>query len=240
MTENLNNPQVPSGEPNGAAPSPAAPVTQVEPIAPAMPSTPPTDAEKQRAELERKLNQYENDIRALKSASDKRLNDAQKNWEAQQRQWQKELQTLRMASMDDDERKQYEASLASERQQEIEQELEQLRTNVREYQANLNAVQYFLQQGVPADQLVIDQGYDALFTSGMTWMANEVKRVHSSSQPSAAQPNALPTPPVVAAASSGVPNVKPSWQDLRNKYGSDEQIYRLVEAGLLPGDLIPG
>lgn len=241
MTDNLDTPLV-QGEPTGgAATTPAAP-TAVEPVAPATPSTTPTDAEAQLAELRRQTAKYEADIRAIKSASDKRYSDAEKTWKQTQAQFQKELQALRMASMDDNERKQYEASLAIEQQQEIARELEETRRSAQEYQANLQAIQYFIGLGVPADKLVIDQGYDNLFNSGMEWLTTEVKRARTSpsAQPPAqpANPN-LPTPPVVATAGQGLPNVKPTWEDLRRKYGSDEQIYRLVEAGLLPGDIVP-
>jgi hypothetical protein len=242
MFDNLNNPLVPDGTPNSAA-TPAAPVS-TEPVAPATPSVPSVDAERQKAELEAKIAKYENDIRAIKSTSDKRFNDAERNWQVQQEQMRKELQALRMATMDEDERKQYEASLTVERQQEVEQELQKARQTAADYQANLNAMQYFLSQGVPADKLVFDQGYDTLFNSGMEWLTNEVKRLRtapaSPQPPSSSQPaNGLPTPPQVATASQGVPSTKPSWDDLRKKYGNDEQIYRLVESGLLPADIIP-
>lgn len=238
MTDNLGNPLV-QGEPMSGAATPAAP-TSAEPVAPATPSAPPQDAEAQVAELRRQTAKYEADIRALKSASDKRLHDVEQTYKQQQAQLQKELQAIRMASMDDDERKQYEQSLAIEQQQELAQELENARRSSQEYQANLQAVQYFLGQGVPADKLVIDQGYDMLFNSGMEWLTGELKRLKTNPSPTAppAQPG-LPTPPVVATASQGIPNTKPTWDDLRKKYGSDEQIYRLVESGLLPGDLIP-
>lgn len=242
MTDNLPNPLV-QGEPASGAATPAAPTTPAEPVAPATPSAPPSDAEAQIAALRAQTAKYEADIRALKSASDKRLHDAEKTYAQQQADLRKELQALRMATMDDDERKQYEASLALEQQQEIVQELEQARRTSQEYQANLQAVQYFIGLGVPADKLVIDQGYDTLFNSGMEWLTNELKRSRSASpvaQPPAQPGSQLPTPPVVATASQGVPNTKPTWDDLRKKYGNDEQIYRLVEAGLLPGDLIPG
>lgn len=241
MTDNLGNPLV-QGEPQDTATTPVAPVS-AEPVAPATPSAPPSDAEAQLAELRRQNAKYESDIRALKSATDKRYSDAEKTWRQQQAQFQKELQALRLSTMDEDERKRYEASLAIEQQQEIAQELEEARKSAQEYQANLNAVQYFLNQGVPADKLVIDQGYDNLFNSGMAWLTAEVKRLRTSpnSASTPTQPGAapLPTPPVVATATQGLPNTKPTWDDLRKKYGSDEQIYRLVEAGLLPGDVIP-
>lgn len=242
MNENLETPLVQSGDQGGAASTPAAPVPPVEPVAPATPSTPPSDAEARKSDLEKQIARYEADIRAIKSTSDKRFNDAQRQWQEQQARLQKELQSLRMSSMDEDERKQYEANLAIERQQEIEQELNKAKMTAQEYQANLQAIQYFLAQGVPAETLVIDQGYDTLFNSGMEWMNAELKRLRSSTTTGAppAQPNGTrPTPPVVATASSGVPSVKPTWDDLRKKYGDDEQIYRLVEAGLLPSDIIP-
>lgn len=241
MTDNLQTPLV-QGEPASGAATPAAPAS-VEPVAPATPSTSPTDAEAQLAELKRQTIKYEADIRALKSSADKRLHDTEKTYQQQQAALRKELNAIRMASMDEDERKQYEASLAIEQQQEIAQELETTRRTAQEYQANLQAIQYFISQGVPADQLVIDQGYDVLFNSGMEWMSGEMKRLRTASPPASApaQPGqSLPTPPVVATASQGIPSTKPTWDDLRKKYGSDEQIYRLVEAGLLPGDMIPG
>jgi hypothetical protein len=239
MTDNLPNPLV-QGEPIDGAATPAAPAAPVEPVAPATPSTTPSDAEAQIAEYKRQVAKYEADVRALKSASDKRLHDAELTWKQQQAQMQKELQAIRMASMDDDERKQYEASLALEQQQEIVQQLEETKRSAQEYQANLQAIQYFIGLGVPADKLVIDQGYDTLFNSGMEYMTSELKRLKSSPAPAAppAQPGA-PLPPVVATTSQGLPNTKPTWDDLRKKYGSDEAIYRMVEAGHLPGDIIP-
>jgi hypothetical protein len=240
MLPDNSNPTLVQGGTPGSAATPAAPAL-VEPVAPATPSTPLSDAEIQKQQLEQKIAKYESDIRNIKSTSDKRLHDAEINWQRQQAQLQKELQALRMSTMDDDERKQYEASLNVERQQEVEQELQRARQTAQEYQSNLQAIQFFLAQGVPAEKLVIDQGYDNLFNSGMEWITGELKRVRStpSQPPSTPQPNALPTPPVVATASQGVPTTKPSWSDLRAKYGNDEQIYRLVEAGLLPADIIP-
>jgi hypothetical protein len=239
MTDNLQTLLV-QGEPMGGATTPAAPTT-AEPVAPATPSATPTDAEAQLAEYKRQVAKYEADVRALKSASDKRLHDAETTWKQQQSQMQKELQAIRMASMDDDERKLYETSLAQEQQQEIAQQLEESRRSAQEYQANLQAIQYFIGLGVPADKLVIDQGYDTLFNSGMGWMTDELKRSRTAPASPPAQPGQfpLPNPPVVATTNQGLPNTKPTWDDLRKKYGSDEQIYRLVEAGLLPGDIVP-
>ncbi len=243
MDDNNLDPNLVQGGPAEGAATPAAPSTPAEPVAPATPSAPPSDADAQRMEMERKLAQYENDIRALKSTSDKRLNEAQNQWAAQKRQLEREMQTLRMASMDDDERKRYETELAQEQQQELIQELEHSRQASQDYEARINALQYFLSKGVPADRLTINQGYDALFNSGMDWLEKEIQRLRTSTPatPSSSPAQPLPAPPVVATSSQGVPNVKPTWDDLHKRYGDDdEKIYRMVEAGLLPRDIIPG
>lgn len=237
MNDNLETAQVSSGLADGAA-TPAAPITPTEPVAPATPSAPQPDAETQR--LRSELARYENDIRAIKSSADKRFTESERNWKTQTENLRKEVQNMRMAGMDDTERKRYETELASERQREIEIELQTARATAQEYGANLQAMQYFLSLGVPVENLVLDQGYDTLFNSGMSALTDELKRLKSSTAPqqppAAAQPG--PTPPTVATT-TGVANVKPSWDDLRKRYGSDEQIYRMVEAGQLPGDLIP-
>lgn len=241
MFNNLDTPQVPSGEPGGAA-TPAAPSAPIEPVAPATPSTPQSNAEAQRvAQLEAQLAKYEQDVRAVKSISDKRYSDAERQWRSEREQLRQELESLKLSSMDEDQRKKYEASLAVERQQEILQEAERSKQVAQEAQATLQALQYFSQQGVPTDKLVIDQGYDALFNSGMAWMSQQLQTLRTSppAQPPVQPSNTLPTPPTVATAGQGVPQVKPTWDDLRKKYGDDEQIYKLVEVGLLPPDIIP-
>jgi hypothetical protein len=241
----LPDPLVQSGNQDPAAP--AAPVQPVEPVAPATPSTPLPDAEIQKAaELERKLQQYEADVRALKSTSDKRYSEAEKQWKQQNEQLKKELERIRMSSMDDDERKAYEAELSVERTRQTETELQKARLDAEEYRSTMQALSYFLHQGVPPSELVTDQGYDALFNSGMTWMAGQLKRLQTNpvtATPPPAQPgnpnSPLPTPPVVATSNQALPNLKPTWADLRQKYGSDERVYALVEAGILPRDIIP-
>lgn len=239
------NTQVPSGgaavESTPSTQSTSGPVTpQVTPPAP----QPDASSQVDLSTLQAQLAKYETDIRNIKSSSDKRINEITNSFSEKENELRRQIQELTVATLDGDAREAYLNQIENERAQEIEQKLNQAESIEQDYQASLQAIAFYTSKGVPMNELVLDQGYDELFQSGFRALLNsyeELKSKVGTASPQVATPPTLPTAPPVAT-SAGVQSpigLKPTWDDLHKKYGTDEEIYRAVESGRLPVSLIP-
>lgn len=212
------------------------------------PSQPLPDADgvsQLRAEMEAQIAQRENDIRRIKSASDSRFAQESKQWREREQTLQQQLDELRMKTLPEDQRRTYSEQISSRRNQEIQTQLDALARERDEAKNSLAAQNFFMQQGVPPQKLVTDQGYDELWRSGLFYMQDELNRLRRLAQPSPTPQTPNPAPakrppeaPAVNTATSA-PAFSPGWPDLIKRYGSMEEVFRLVETRQLDPSVIP-
>ena len=214
------------------------PVSQnpTEPVAKdATPSASPVDAEA-LAKLQAQVAKYEQDVRNLKSMADKRLNEAERQYQQRESELRAQLEDLKVAQMDEGSREAYLRELDNKRKMELEQRAAQSSQIQEDYQASLHAIQHFTSLGVPLTELVLNEGYDKLFQSGYAYVTGQYQKL-ASGQTKAPEP---PKAPEVATKNGSSPaNIKPTWADLIKSYGSVEAVYRGVETGRLDPTIIP-
>jgi hypothetical protein len=232
----LDNPEQVQGSDTGGVPvegtpNPEAGVSQETPS-----QSPQPDVEKVKSEYEQKLTQMSQDLNQLKSSLQRREHEQRQNYEKQIAETQKQLREARMQGMDENQRKAYEVQMQQEEYQSLQSRLEEYERKNAEYEQMNGAQTFFMQKGVPANRLVLNQGYEALVQSGWDWVSEQLTRVNSPAQPT--QPAPLkPAPSVITDKST--PSTGTTWAELRAKYGSDETIYRLIEQGQLDPGVLP-
>lgn len=215
-------------------------------VASATPSTTPSDAalnggaNDNVAQYEEMIQTLNKDLNNMKSTFQR--NEARLKQEFQQReqQYRQELEQLKVATMDEDERKAYEATAAQRQLAELSQLTQQLAAEREEALQMTQAQNWFLSMGVPADELVLDEGYDELWNSGMNFITNELQTYRSGTKgkaPAATAPTV--TAPAVVTTNNAPASVGPTWSELLKTYGDEETVYRLFETGQLPVDMIP-
>lgn len=195
------------------------------------PPAPQQDAET-LAQLQAKLAAYERDVRNLKSQADKRVNEVNAQWKQTEAELRRQVEELKVASMDEESRVKYMKELDRRKQDELLTRATQADKVKEEYDASLSAIQHFTSLGVPLSELVLGQGYDTLFQSGYKYITDNYKKA-------ASQPPLPPTAPSVATTNSSTPNLNPTMEDLIKKYGNAETVFRLVETGRLDPSIIP-
>jgi len=225
--------QVPSEE---QTPVSTTPETQglATSAAQAAPVAPQTDADVQA--LKQKLEQYELDIRQLKSTSDRKLNEATKEWQRKEEELRRQTEEAKLSVMDEDARGKYLREREVQHVRELEDKASKASNIETEYQASLGAIKHFTSLGVPLSTLVTDKGYDALFQSGYQFMVEDYAKLKTTGKQTPPPP---PTAPSVSTQSGTVPNLKATWADLIKVYGSAEAVYRGVESGRLDPSIIP-
>lgn len=197
----------------------------------------PIDVEKIRAEYEQRLAQSTRDLNAMKSSLQKREAELTSQYEKQKADLQKQLRDIRLGSMDENQRKVYEQQAAQEEVENLARRAADAEQAAQEMARTLDAQAFFVQRGVPADKLVMGQGYDALVNSGWSYIDQELTTLRKSAQ---SQTPAKPrkTAPTVDT-NKGIPGSKTSWADLRKRYGSEEHVYQMIEQGLLDPSILP-
>jgi hypothetical protein len=221
-------------------PTPVSPV----PVQPGTPTPPTVDVEAIKAEYEGKLKQYERDLNRMKGSLQRNQSQAERAAQQRQEELEVALEAERVSHMDEAQRKEYERLAALDRAQELEQQLNDARSTAQEQIDYNKAYVYFTRRGVPADALVLDQGYQALFESGWEFINIEFDRLRSL-QAAPPAPAAPPTPPGVNAPRVPATGATPvtggnTWADIRTKYGSEDNFMRLVRRGRVPETEIPG
>ena len=86
-----------------------------------------------------------------------------------------------MSNMDEGQRKQYETQLQTEEYQNLQTQLQELNQKNHELSVSFEAQNFFLQNGVPANQLVLNQGYDVMVNSGWQYLLGEINRLKTTS-----------------------------------------------------------
>jgi flagellar biosynthesis GTPase FlhF len=215
------------------------------------PTTPTGSSEaegSQQVDWEAKLREVEEkaqkDINALRSSLDRNAAQARKQYEADRQRLEQELQQARMTSMSPEDRAKYQQQLAGEQTEAQKRELLERQQSLSEKEAHLNYTQFFIEQGIPKSDLKTDGSVDELVASG--WAAvqaktkslqEELDKLKAGDKPQT-KPGEKPAPRV-APQSAAATNAAPTWADLEKRYGSREEVYRLVESENLPVTIIP-
>jgi len=203
------------------------------------------DAGPDPKKLQEMLNKQEQDIRNIKSTFQRQISEQQRKWDEERKQLQDDLRRAQMASLDDDEKVEFQKNLELERASDWQQRAMDAEQRLQESQALQNYTQFFVEQGVPVSQLIRDQGLDALVNSGWTGvqllirdLQNKLKTLETPAPapvtPATTTPVRTPISATPAPAGGG-----PTWDDLIKRYGSAEEVYKLVEEQVLPPSIIP-
>ena len=200
--------------------------------------SPQVDVEKVKAEYEQKLAQMAQDVNNIKSALQRRESQLTTDHKQREAELQKQLREIRMQGMDENQRKAYEVQLQQEEFESLQNKLDEYERKAAEYEQMMGAQDFFMKKGVPANRLVLNQGYEALVQSGWDWVSEQLTKLQNPAPTQPTQPAPLkPAPSVITDKST--PSTGSTWAELRAKYGSDENVYRLIEQGQLSPDALP-
>jgi hypothetical protein len=230
----IDTTMVPEQEPIQAGDTPAALNSEGQVPSGTLPNTAPKDAELQT--LIQKVSQYEKDINNLKSFADKRVNEVRREAKEREEQIMGQLHEFRISQLPEEERAAYIEQLRDAEQEQLYERVQQADMLTEEYTESKKAIAYFLDQGVPLTDLVLDKGYEELYQSGFGYITKQYQTLRQKSAPTPPPP---PNAPPVETGGGPTPNVKASWSDLEKKYGDREAVYRLVDSGRLPSSIIP-
>lgn len=202
-------------------------------VAESTPSQQPSnDAERIRVEYEQKLAASQRDINQLKSTLQRQIGQKEAEWSAKYADLQKQFREVRLGTMDENQRKQYEVQMQTEELNNLRQQLAEAQAKQQEIASIADAQNFFLGKGIPRDKLVLDQGYEALVQSGWDAVSEELEGYRKGKTPSSQQPAPLQTAPAVVTDKSA-PTAKTSWAEIVKKYGSEEKVFQLAEQGYI-------
>ncbi len=179
------------------------------------------------------------DINQVKSTLQRQIAEREKEFKTREKEFQRKLEELQKQGMDAETLKKYEAQLVETRAQEVEREKLAVEASQNEIKNTVAAMQYFVQKGVPVTELVLDQGYDALYASGMNWIFTKFDELQNQAATPPKKKVTRIDAPEVALEKGAPATTGPTWADLIKLYGSEEQVYTYVESGQLPSTIIP-
>lgn len=227
-------------------------------VANATPATTPADAELKRLQEQYKAvlesnKKLEGDLNKLKSASQRREDQLQKEANQRELEWRAQIQKANMSTMDDEARAAYENELAREQLQQAMQELEELRVERTNLEAKQRAFEWFKESGVPIDRLDLSGSIEDLTQSGYGYLAESARKLRElesqsqSPQPEtapvdSAAPAPLPNAPSPDLGAGGTPAIGPTWEEVDDKWkgkGGREAFYVALQNGELPPDALP-
>jgi hypothetical protein len=221
-----------------AQPTPNSPESGVSAQKPTVVETPaatPVDVEALKVK-------YEQDINKLKSTLQRQTAQVEQQWQSKYGDLQRQMHNIRMQGMTEDERARYERQLETEEFQTLQSRLAELENEKARQVEAVNAFNFFLAQGVPANKLNLAEGPEVIAQVGWQHMTEELARLRelaSNPQPvKPAGPAPLKQAPEVIT-DKGTPASGTTWAALRAQYGTDEAVYRAVEEGRLPSSVIP-
>jgi len=209
------------------------------------PAQPDEDAAKKISDLESKLKSYQADINRLKSSSDKRLSQQQADFEKRLKDYEAKMQKVQLSSMDEDTRKQFEANLQVERQQELEEQVKKYQMQLEERTQRDTVLNFFLEAGVTKDKLTLDGSLNDLTVSGWDAIREEVEtlreensklKTSTAGKKPDSTPDTEPEPPITINHSNGAPSKGLTLEEAAKKYadGDMEKLMKLFENGQLP------
>lgn len=227
--------------PGTASPAPATPP------APGIeaPATPPVDAAQLKInQLEQQLAKATQDINRIKSSRDTSLNQVRQQMEAERVRLLAERQQLEMSQLDEAGKAQYLLQVKDQQLAEAQQRLAEMQMTVQQQQAFNSALAWYTSNLdlSPDERMTLANAgsYEELAQQGSEMVAARLKGNKSSAPVSPSQANPPANPPSVLTRTPA-PSAKPTLDQLARQYGGYETVYRMVENGQLPGDvLLPG
>ena len=229
------------------------PVTPEQPgVTNVTPSQPASDAgsDAKLKELEAIAKAREEDIRKLKSTYDKQLDQTRRQFEAEQKKLQEELQKAKLSTMTDEQKAQFERQLELEEAQRWREEAMKYKQQIEEQEVRSNYAQYFQEMGVPKEQLNMNGDLNALVQSGWEGVQNQLTSMKTKlaelenlqQQPSqpvsqTQQPMPQQRTPITSQPNSPAPKV--TWADIRKQYPNEEEFYTKLERGEIDPRIIP-
>ncbi|MGB9881941.1 MAG: hypothetical protein ACPLPV_04120 [Methanomassiliicoccales archaeon] len=190
----------------------------------------------------------EEDLRKLKSTSDKRIAQLEKAYKEEIAQLNEalkeaksELERLRELVLNDDNaRKKYEDLRAQSETEELRKKLAEYEQRLQEESIKRNWIAFFNSLGISVSP---EGDLDEIARQGWEGVKRELeelrKKVKSQSQQESETSNEQPQRPTPRTDAPTNPPSKVSWADLIKRYGSEERVFRAVELGLLPPDILP-
>lgn len=197
------------------------------------------DVEKLKADYEQKLAASQDDLNRMKSSLQKRESEITRTFQEEQSRLRDEIKQVRMSGMDEEAKKNYLTELAKEEQQNLatrNQELEQANAEIT---GKINAQMFFLEKGVPVSELNLTEGYDELVLSGYNYLATEVERLRKEVEGKATAKKKERKEAPAVDTSKGEVSTGKTWASLKKQYGSEENVYSLIEQGVLSPDILP-
>ena len=167
---------------------------------------------------------------------------------------QDDIAAIKVSSMSDEQKKQYERERELEEAQNWKNTAIQLQQSIQEKQVASDYIEYFRSIGVPDEKLVTTQGLDNLVNSGwaglqevMTQKDTKIKELEAKML-GPLSPTTQPTtesqqPPRVPITQQQIStNTGTSYDELATKYGggSLDEVFRKIERGELPASVLPG
>lgn len=257
------NPGVPAGTPGGGGVETTGALATV----PATPTQPANDVEDWRARYDADIARLQADINAQKSSLQSENARIRREADERTRTLQEEIHKLRLASLDEPERKDYELSMTRQELQKLREEITHERERADQAGSIGELVATFGSMGIPASMLDLKSGPEALAESGwravmakMQYLEKAVKNglagsgappATPSAQPPAGVAPAMPpgnvTPPPVTPPAGGATATGRTWgavlKSLNDQTGrpwTEEEVWSAVELGKLPATIIPG
>lgn len=203
----------------------------------------PTPSKESSGSGEDLVAKYERDIAKIKSATQRQINESEKRH-------REELEALRQQQIQfqrdmipEEKRPEFDSRLERERLAQLEKENQQLRAMTQEQQVRQQWTAYFQDKfGVDVTHIATSAGdFDDFLSQAHEEVATQLKQARSTlnSAPVGPQTPATLTPPDVEGAPDAPATTGESWDVLIRRYGSQEEVYRMVEQGLLNPRIIP-
>jgi gas vesicle protein len=195
-----------------------------------------------QSQFDEMTKKYEKDIGGVKSSLQRRERELAQTWQEQEATYKRQIADLRKSSMSESDRKDYEHDLALEMADERSKALAKAESEIEETK-NFYAWKDRLvnEWKIPANQLVLDQGVEALVQSGMVVVDEKMKdiQMRNVEQPKPATPVAQPKtykePPETAKPVSGATVTGLTPADAVKKYanGDWDKFFQMLDQGRL-------
>lgn len=196
-----------------------------------------------KSDYEAAIQKYENDIRRLKSSADQRTAALERQYRESQSKLQEQLDALQINSLPEDQRGMKQSEINQRR---LEEQLNAERaarenaetvTQYRDFFADMGVDPKFLNYSNAED--IVNNGWQQVKTklaSQETEIAQLRAKITELSGGKAPEGKA-PQPNTQRA--NLPPTVGHTWKELIEKYGSEENVYSLVEQGALSPSVLP-
>lgn len=200
----------------------------------------PTDVSEADKKVLEATAKFQQDINNLKSSFQKSEFQLRKEMEEQRKAYDAHVRELTLKSMDAESRKKFEAEELVEKNRNYEAEALAAKQALAEMEQKNQYRDFFVSNGVPLSELATDKDLTTLVNSG--WAAWKKKTDDLEKQLAKLQKQGSDDdevkPPEVSTA-KGKPPAKATWADLIKKYGTEENVWKLIDLGKLDPAILP-